>query len=63
MPRHGKKANNKEEDDLEEVVTVEESVAIVLKKYEDVLTWLEKLPPRREIEHHIHKKKTLTHLM
>ena len=38
-------------------MTEEESVAVVLKKYEDVFTWPEKLPPRREIEHHIHKKK------
>ena len=49
----------REEDDLEEVLKVEESVAVVSKKYEDVFTWPEKLLPRREIEHHIHMKKDI----
>ncbi|KAA0062427.1 Retrovirus-related Pol polyprotein from transposon 297 family [Cucumis melo var. makuwa] len=31
-------------------------VQMVLKQYEDVFEWPEKLPPRREIEHHIHLK-------
>lgn len=40
-----------------EVLTVEESVSIVLKKFEDFFMWLETLPLRRDIEHHIHIKK------
>ena len=44
------------EGELEEVLTVEESVSMVLKKFEDVFTWLDQLPPERSIEHHIHLK-------
>ena len=44
------------EGELEEVLTVEESVSMVLKKFEDVFTWLDQLPPKRSIEHHIHLK-------
>ena len=40
----------------EEVLTVEEAVSVVLKKFEDVFTWSETLPPRRSIEHHIYLK-------
>lgn len=29
---------------------------VVLKRYEDVFTWPEELPPQRNIEHHIHLK-------
>ena len=42
---------------IDEVYTVEESVPEVLNKFSDVFDWPEKLPPRREIEHHIHLKK------
>ena len=41
----------------DEVLTVEESVAAVLKSFEDVFEWPETLPPRRVIEHQIHLKK------
>ena len=37
-----------------EVLTEEESVAVVLKRFDDVFDWPETLPPRRVIEHHIH---------
>lgn len=42
---------------IKEVSTVEESVSVVLKRFEDVFEWSEQLPPRRDIEHHIHLKK------
>ena len=45
-----------EDDGIEEVLTAEESVAVVLKKFEVVFSWPETLPPRTEIEHHIHLK-------
>lgn len=44
------------EKEIEEVLSIEESVTVVLKKFEDVFTWPEKLPPQRVIEHHIHLK-------
>lgn len=44
------------DDGIEEVLTVEESVSVVLKKFEDVFTWSETLPPRRDIEHHTYLK-------
>ncbi|TYK05420.1 Ty3/gypsy retrotransposon protein [Cucumis melo var. makuwa] len=31
-------------------------ISSVIKQYQDVFEWPEKLPPRREIEHHIHMK-------
>ncbi|KAL4037585.1 hypothetical protein IC575_001182 [Cucumis melo] len=31
-------------------------ISSVIKQYQDVFDWPEKLPPRREIEHHIHMK-------
>lgn len=46
-----------EGDSIEEELTVEESVAVVLKSFEDVFEWPEALPPRRAIEHHIYLKK------
>ena len=46
-----------EEDSFDEVLTIEESVAVVLKRFEDVFEWPETLPPQRLIEHHIHLKK------
>lgn len=49
---------SEEDYEMEEVLTVEESVSVILKKFEDVFTWPEKLPPRRDIEHHIHLKNT-----
>ena len=45
-----------EDDGIEEVLTVEEAVSVVLKKFEDVFTWPETLPPERSSEHHIHLK-------
>ena len=42
---------------IEEEVTVEESLAVVLKSFEHVFEWPETLPPRRMIEHHIHLKR------
>ncbi|KAL0542645.1 hypothetical protein IC582_008834 [Cucumis melo] len=33
-----------------------ELISSVIKQYQDVFDWPEKLPPRREIEHHIHLK-------
>lgn len=45
-----------------EVLTVEESISVVLNKFEDVFDWLERLPLRREIEHHIHLKKGTDHV-
>lgn len=45
------------DDTFDEVLTVEESVAVVLKSFEDVFDWPETLPPRRVIEHQIHLKK------
>ena len=47
---------SEEEDSIEEVLTEEESVVVVLKKFDDVFDWPETLPPRRVIEHHIHLK-------
>ena len=44
----------KEDDGIEEVLTVEEAVFVVLKEFEDVFMWPETLPPQRNIEHHIH---------
>ena len=41
----------------EEDLIEEESVAVILKSFEDVFEWPETLPPRRAIEHHIHLKK------
>ncbi|KAA0037013.1 peroxidase 64 [Cucumis melo var. makuwa] len=39
------------------VTTIEDGpLQNVLKQFEDVFDWLEKLPPRREIEHQIHLK-------
>ena len=45
------------DDTFDEVLTVEESVSVVLKSFEDVFDWPETLPPRRVIEHQIHLKK------
>ena len=42
---------------VDEVTTIRESILAVLSKFEDVFEWPEKLPQRREIEHHIHLKK------
>ena len=42
-------------EEIEEVLTVEESVYVVLKKFEDVFNWPEQLPPW-SIEHHVHLK-------
>ena len=42
---------------FDETLAVEESVAAVLKSFEDVFEWPETLPPRRVIEHQIHLKK------
>lgn len=39
------------------VPTIQESIPTVLAKFKDAFEWLEELPPRREIEHHIHLKK------
>ena len=47
---------SEEEDLIEEILTEEESVAVVLKRFEDVFEWPETLPPWRIIEHHIHLK-------
>ncbi|XP_031745972.1 uncharacterized protein LOC116406393 [Cucumis sativus] len=45
-----------EDNGIEEVLAVDEAVSDVLKKFEDVFTWPETLPPRRSIEHHIYLK-------
>ncbi|KAA0034862.1 Transposon Tf2-9 polyprotein [Cucumis melo var. makuwa] len=37
-------------------IGVDGSLSTVLKQFEDVFKWPEKLPPRREIEHQIHLK-------
>ena len=42
------------DNEIEEVLTVEEAVFVVLKEFEDVFMWPETLPPQRNIEHHIH---------
>lgn len=44
---------------IDEVHTLEESVPAMLEKFADVFDWLEKLPPKRSIEHHIHLKKDI----
>ena len=31
-------------------------MAVILKKFEDVFNWPERLPSQRTIEHHIHLK-------
>ena len=46
-----------EEDSFDEVLTIEESVEVVLKRLEDVFEWPETLSPRRLIEHPIDLKK------
>ena len=46
-----------ERDDLQQTVVGEEAAAVVLRDYENVFMWPEKLPPRRDTEHHIHQKK------
>ena len=47
---------SEEEGSIEEVLTEEESVVVVLKKFDDVFDWPETLPPGWVIEHHIHLK-------
>nr|ADN33669.1 ty3-gypsy retroelement transposase [Cucumis melo subsp. melo] len=42
----------KEESEL----TVDNAISPLLRKFEDVFEWLETLPPKRGIEHHIHLK-------
>lgn len=42
---------------VEEVPMIRESIPALLDKYKDVFEWLEELPLRRSIEHHIHLKK------
>ncbi|TYK02775.1 Transposon Ty3-I Gag-Pol polyprotein [Cucumis melo var. makuwa] len=37
-------------------IEVDSTLSTVLKQFEDVFEWLEKLPPRREIEHQIYLK-------
>ena len=37
-------------------IEIDSSLSTVLKQFEDVFEWPEKLPPRREIEHQIHLK-------
>ncbi|KAA0048439.1 ty3-gypsy retroelement transposase [Cucumis melo var. makuwa] len=54
----------KSEHSMTETLHFETSpVHTVLKQFEDVFEWLEKLPPRREIEHHIHLKDVPTQSM
>ena len=52
-----RRESSEEEDLIEEVLTIEESMAVVLEIFEDGFEWPETLPPRRLIEHHIHLKK------
>ncbi|KAA0032458.1 ty3-gypsy retroelement transposase [Cucumis melo var. makuwa] len=49
-------SSEESENKIEEVLTTEKSVKVVLKRYEDVFTWPKELPPQRNIEHHIHLK-------
>lgn len=49
-------SSGESENEIEEVLTTEKSVKVVLKRYEDVFTWPKELPPQRNIEHHIHLK-------
>ena len=45
-----------EDNGIEEVLTTDEAVSVVLKNFEDVSNWPKTLPPQRNIEHHIHLK-------
>ncbi|TYK21389.1 ty3-gypsy retroelement transposase [Cucumis melo var. makuwa] len=52
-----KKMSTIELNEDEGMCAVEESLTVVLENFIDVFEWLEKLPPNRSVEHHIHLKK------
>ena len=41
---------------VNDVYIIFESIRTVIDNFADVFEWLETLPPRRSIEHHIHLK-------
>lgn len=45
---------------IDEVANIDEALPTLLEKFGKVFEWPEELPPRREIEHHIHLKKEAT---
>ncbi|KAA0065531.1 histone-lysine N-methyltransferase ASHR1 isoform X3 [Cucumis melo var. makuwa] len=54
-----KEVSTVELNENEDLSAVGESLSAVLENFTNVFEWLEKLPPKRSIEHHIHLKKDI----